>query len=389
MTVDPPARVAASLALLRPVADEIVVAADSRVDPGELAAFDGVVDRLVRFPFRAPVDRPRAWLAGQCRGDWILWVDGDEVPGTALVAALPGLVAATDVVQYLVARRWVYPDPFWWLAEPPWWPDFQVRLVRNDATLALPAEVHAGITPVLPARHVEAPMYHLDCILTDVEHRRAKAAGYAAAAGEKPVLAYGGGRLDDVLYLPEEWAQPDLRPVPAQDRAWIDGVLGAAPPPAIANAADIPLVTAEEIDAVAPLRELPDEAYQAGLALFEPADVRLEPGERRPLYVRVENWGVVRWPWGWDQHPHIRVSYHWRTGDGDVAVFDGVRSALPAWLGPGESAVVPVWVEAPGTGGDWVLELDLVHEHVRWFETPLAVAVRVAPRARPGAEAPC
>lgn len=387
MTVDPPARVAASLALLRPVADEIVVAADSRVAPNELKAYDGLVDTLLRFDFRPPVDRPRAWLMRQCRSDWILWIDGDEVPSAALVAALPQLAKSTDVEQHLVARRWLFTDSGWWLAEPPWWPDFQVRLVRNDATLAPPAELHAGITPVLPARHVEAPMYHLDCVLTDAATRRAKAAGYTAAAGDKPVFAYGGGRLDEVLYVPEEWAQPALRPVPAEDRKWIDSVLAAGSPLEGEPRADgtpsaPPVVAPEEIDAVASVRTLPEAAYQADLALFEASDVRLAPGERRPLYVRVGNRGVARWPWGWDQEPHIRVSYHWRTPAGEVSVYDGVRSALPGWLNPGESALVPVWVEAPTAEGDWVLEIDLVHEHVRWFETPLAVPIRVEPRRR-------
>ena len=69
MTVDPPGRVAASLGLLRDVADEIVVAADSRVSAGELGSYDGVADRVVRFDFREPVDRPRGWLARQCRGE--------------------------------------------------------------------------------------------------------------------------------------------------------------------------------------------------------------------------------------------------------------------------------------------------------------------------------
>ena len=80
MTADPPAQVAVALDALRPVADEIVVAADSRVDVGALRAYDDVADRVVRFEFRPPVDRPRAWLAAQCTGDWLLSIDGDEVP---------------------------------------------------------------------------------------------------------------------------------------------------------------------------------------------------------------------------------------------------------------------------------------------------------------------
>jgi hypothetical protein len=164
MTVDPPAQVAASLSLLRPVADEIVVAVDSRVDPGDLGAYDGVADALVRFDFRPPVDRPRAWLLAQCRGDWILSVDGDEVPSRRMVEELPELVAARDVQQYWFSRRWLYGDARTWLGELPWWPDFQLRLARNDATLGAPGSIHSVAPQVLPVRHVDASLYHLDLL---------------------------------------------------------------------------------------------------------------------------------------------------------------------------------------------------------------------------------
>ena len=210
---------------LRGVADEIVVAADSRVDVGLLDAYDDVADRVVRFDFRPPVDRPRAWLADQCSGDWLLSIDGDEVPGVELVEALPGLVAAGDVVQYWLPRRWLFPGTSTWLGELPWWPDYQMRLLRNDATLAARAEPHAGFVTVLPARHVTAPLYHLDCVVNDAEARAAKARRYEA---EMPgPRAYGGGGLNAVLYAPERWATAELRPVPAADRAVLDAVLAA------------------------------------------------------------------------------------------------------------------------------------------------------------------
>ena len=67
MTVDPPARVAALLGRLRPVADEVVVAVDDRLDPDSLDPVRAVADRVLPFTFRPPVDRPRAWLAAQAK----------------------------------------------------------------------------------------------------------------------------------------------------------------------------------------------------------------------------------------------------------------------------------------------------------------------------------
>jgi hypothetical protein len=403
MTADPPSQVAVALAALRPVVDEIVVAADSRVDVGALRAYDDVADRVVRFEFRPPVDRARAWLAAQCSGEWLLSIDGDEVPSRALVEALPGLTVAADVQQCWLPRRWLFPDAISWLAEAPWWPDFQVRLLRNDASLAARAELHGGFVGVLPARHVDAPLYHLDAVVNDAATRAAKAARYEAEVPGRS--AYGGGPLSEVMYRPERWASGATRPVPVEDRELIDRVLAAraragAPPPATPVPAAVPpVVPAADIDAIATSPSLGPADYAVALRLFEATDgdgpLRLAPGETRPLYVRVENRGAATWRWGLDQQPLVRVSHHWRTAGGDVARYEGLRSPLPCTLGPGASAIVPVWIEAPTEEGDHLLEIDLVHEHVRWFEAPLTVPVVVAERRPvaetpgPGGEAPC
>jgi hypothetical protein len=383
MTVDPPARVAAILSLLREIADEIVVAVDSRVEPATLGPLLAVADRVVRFRFRPPVDRPRAWLMAQCTGDWILSVDGDEVPSAALLARLPELLAHTGVVQHHLPRRWLFPDPGSWLAELPWWPDYQVRLVRNGPTAAARSGVHGGLVAVLPNRQAEAPLYHLDCVLTSEQERRDKADRYEAEHPGR--TAFGGGSLNHTLYLPERTHAHDPRPVPDDDRVLIDHVLAGttitAPAPA---AGQPPLIPDDEIDALAAPTlpaALPDDAYKAHLALADHEDTRLAPGERRPVYVRVTNAGGVRWPWGLDQEPQVRVAYHWRHADGEILHVEGLRSPFPATVGPGETVVVPVWVDAPTDEGTYLLDVDLVHEHVRWFDDPLTVEVRVAERA--------
>jgi hypothetical protein len=117
----------------------------------------------------------------------------------------------------------------------------------------------------------------------------------------------------------------------------------------------------------------------------------MAPGEVRPVYVRIENRGSAAWPWGLDQPPEIRVSYHWWRGTGELVDYEGMRSPLPCGLAPGESTIVPAWVQAPAEPGAYVLELDLVHEHVRWFEVPLRIEMRVADRQprETGADARC
>ena len=205
-----------------------------------------------------------AWLHAQCHGDWILSLDGDEVPSPALVDQLPELVSRRgNVIQYHIPRRWLHPDAGTWLGELPWWPDFQVRLVRNDAVLAVRGGLHGGIVPALPARHTEAPLYHLDCLVKPEGERARKAAKSYEAFAPGPT-AYGGGRQNDVLYLPERQQIDDLRPVPAIDRGCIETVLPARRRPSAGGreAGPVEWVSADEIDALAPQnRALTATAY--------------------------------------------------------------------------------------------------------------------------------
>ena len=174
LTADDPAMVAAALATLRDVADEIVVAVDSRVDPASTGPLRDVADTVVRFEYTDPPESARPWLVGLCRHDRVLMVDGDEVPGTALVAALPELAADGDTAQFRLARRWCFPDERHWLAERPWWPDYQRRLVvkgRSSTSTPQSTGVPAPRSP--PATSTR--LYHLACTITPFAERRARA----------------------------------------------------------------------------------------------------------------------------------------------------------------------------------------------------------------------
>src|SRR5438128_239428 len=91
MTAGPGPRVAALLASLRDVAEEILVAVDDRADASVCADLAGVADRLAVYPYAEPVDRPLPWLCSQCRSEWTLVIDDDELPSLALIEALPSL----------------------------------------------------------------------------------------------------------------------------------------------------------------------------------------------------------------------------------------------------------------------------------------------------------
>jgi glycosyltransferase involved in cell wall biosynthesis len=114
--------------------------------------------------------------------------------------------------------------------------------------------------------------------------------------------------------------------------------------------------------------------------LLEPLD-----GARADLpllpRVRLTNRGTVAWP-NAGAYP-IHLAYHWLRPDGQVAVWEAVRTALPHPLPPGGSAELELHIEPPPGPGRYLLALDLVEEGVGWFSMQgvpwLAVPVEVAP----------
>jgi hypothetical protein len=373
MTAGPAGRIAALLALYRPVAAELFVAVDDRAEPAVVAAALAAGARVVRYPYAEPVDRPLAWLHHECVGDWVLTIDDDEVPSAGLLAALPGLVEAQDVTHYWLPRRWLFPEPGRHLDEAPWRPDYQLRLVRNDPRLLLFfEETHRPIQVLGPGRYLELPVYHADCVVNPLERREQKALKYERL---RPGKRVAGGAMSHVFYLPERRPSAATRPLPEEDLRLVEQVLGS-PPPSLPPPAAVPAATREEIDRHWVGRELPPPAYACHLELLQqPHD--LVAGEQRALETRVRNLGDARWPWGELGLPSVRVSYRWYHAGGAVAVPDGLRTPFPAPVEPGERVVVPVHVLAPPAAGRYELELDLVHEHVRWFGCAVRVEVDV------------
>jgi hypothetical protein len=376
MTAGPGPRVAALLGALRPVADEILVALDDRADPAVRRDLATVADRIVVYPFAEPVDRPLPWLLDQCRGDWALALDDDEIPSVALLEELPALCADAGVTHYWLPRQWLYPNSSTYLDEAPWRPDYQPRLVRTDPRVVrFSAEFHRPMVVSGPGRYPQLPLWHADPLLRGFEQRLAKSRHYERT---RPGMRVGAYALNFAFYLPENRESLRLEPVPAGDRALIDSVLGAEAPTGAA-AAEVTNVTRAEIDAVWPEGELTRHAGR--VELLDGAD-RLVAGERRTFDVRVWNDSDATWPWGWECVPEVRLGSRWYDESGLEAQESQLRTAFPAPLAPGESDVVPVHVLAPQRPGRYRLEFDLIHERSRWFGVGVDCDVLLRSRRR-------
>lgn len=383
-----PALLAGILRSLRSVADEIVVAAELDRADEVAGAVGDIADLLLSFPAAPPADRQIAWLFGQCSGRWIFNVDDDEVPSPRLVTALPEVAARKDITHAWVARRWLYPTPETYLAQPPWSTEFQLRLVLADERFLQFSDVfHRPVVCHGPSVFVDAPLWHLDTALNPAASRSAKALAYER---ERPGMRLGCLAQNTGVYVPE-LSPAAIAPVPDEDREAIVAALRAE---GEAGAARLETRTASraEIDREWPGPSFSESLYHASLAVPDPP-AALIAGVQQTINVRVTNESDRVWRWGKDARPEIRLGYRWRRGGTPVEEPLRLRTPLPADLRPEETQLVPVHIVPPAAAGSYVLELDLVHENERWFGPGVSFAVEVRPRERlavicPAAELP-
>jgi hypothetical protein len=235
--------------------------------------------------------------------------------------------------------------------------------------------MHTGAAPVRPARYLDAPIYHLDLVLTTVEQREAKIARYESVF--PGLAAPGGGELNRRYFRPEQHATLPPARVPDPDRAAIEAVVGAGRRTDTRLPPEVRAAGSDEVLRRWSGRALPEEAYRATIVPVE-RDHRMEAAERRALHVEVTNDGCEEWPWATPaQEPNIRMAYRWRESDGTLLESEGDRSSLPCTVAPAERCIVPVTVTAPWVPGRYLLEFYLVHEGVRWFGSPARIDVDV------------
>jgi hypothetical protein len=358
---DPPERVAAILETVRGVADEVVVAVDAEGPGAESPVLEAIADRLYRVQFEYPFEQYLAWLHSLCGGDWIFRIDGDEVPSAALAASLPSLIADPSVLQYRLPRRWLFRDPHHWLADEPWQPDYQIRIVRNDpATLRFRGTSHSSAEPMLPARYLAEPIYHLVLLVVTREDREQRVRRYDSLPGA-PVS------LDNAsFYLPELREDLSLGVTPMDDKALVERVFDERARSVAGRSRVVPVeVPLSDVFRLSPGRELDARAYEVEITCLQD-QLRFVAERAREVPVRLQNHGSGWFPWG-DWCPQVRASYHWLTAKGDPVVPDGHRTLLTSDLAPNDEAIVPLLVVPPPEAGRYILEIDLVHEGIKWF----------------------
>jgi SpoIID/LytB domain protein len=97
--------------------------------------------------------------------------------------------------------------------------------------------------------------------------------------------------------------------------------------------------------------------------------------------VPISNSGVAAWN---ATGPNlVDLSYHWTNAAGQVVVWDGVRTPLPADVPPSGSTTVAATVTTPAATGAYTLTFDLVREGVAWFASLGAVPLKITTSVSP------
>jgi hypothetical protein len=98
--------------------------------------------------------------------------------------------------------------------------------------------------------------------------------------------------------------------------------------------------------------------------------------------VELENAGTVAWRSTGAEG--VQIAYHWLDERGNPIVWDGVRTALPRPVAPGERIHAVAEVQGPIPPGRYRFALDLILEGRAWFaevgNAPVGGAVDVLPR---------
>jgi glycosyltransferase involved in cell wall biosynthesis len=143
--------------------DEIVVQQDNggQLDNGVYTYLtsDGIKNNITFLIHELDKDfaQFKNHLTQQCSGDYIFQIDADEIPNEYLIAVLPELLEENNEIDvFLVPRvntvegltsehiaKWG-----WRVNDEGWvnWPDYQMRLYKNDPSIKWEGKVHEKIT---------------------------------------------------------------------------------------------------------------------------------------------------------------------------------------------------------------------------------------------------
>lgn len=359
VSAGPPGRLRAVLAQWRPHVAEIVVVCDAGTDPGLVDAIGDLADRTASVSTGFPVEAvmSRAWTL--CSRSFVFRADDDHVPGETLLAELRSLTLDGSLDQAGLSVRWSWPDRSRYIDAYPWTANPQPLMIRNRPGLVrFSAEAHVTEQLDGPQRAIAGALYHLRT-LAPVDERRAYAYRYV-----ETIRPHLDGTPANREYLPEDCAPATLA-VPPWDLPRLDAVLATDGRRRPRSSTGAEPVASQHLDAAPP--RLRDGGRGASLQLRRrigsvPTNAHLI------LDLVVANGSADVLPGRASGGPLLSVATRWTPVDGDGEIVEGARLALGEAIPPGRATQVVLATPVPVGPGRWRVGVDLVEEHVRWFE---------------------
>ena len=255
-TADPGARVAEALRPFREVADEIVVAVDSRLDLLG-SRLRTIADMAVRFEFAPPIERAWSWLSAQMSGDWIFRLDGDEVASPALDRRASSPDRGRRRPPVLDSETRVHPDGRWFD------PGRGGRASSADSY-----ETTSGFTDGLshrPRPTAAGPVRGRNCSTTcSTPARWCATDGRRWRTTRESTRHFEGGRERSATaaLLPEDYARLEPVAIPRDDLSYVEAWLRAGDATSPTEASGIRLFQRAEIDGFWAQRRLEDPTIE-------------------------------------------------------------------------------------------------------------------------------
>lgn len=177
--------------------DEIVVL-DAQSEDDTVARARRFTSRVWVEPWQGFSDQ-RTLAVSRCRGEWVLWIDADEVVTPELAESIQGAIRSNArVAGYWICRRVHYLGR--WMRHGGWGEDWVLRLCRREQARFSGARVHEQVV-------LEGKTARLDGILEhytyrDLGHHWQKIDLLSRLGAEEAWARGRRARLVDLLFRP-------------------------------------------------------------------------------------------------------------------------------------------------------------------------------------------
>ncbi|MEO7969655.1 MAG: DUF1698 domain-containing protein [bacterium] len=235
-----------------------------------------------------------------------------------------------------------------------------------DITLALGLLYHLK-HPILALENLYQVTKELLIIETAIMPPERTPESFAHPLGEQEMLLHSLAFVENPAHAKEQvfnWFLPGVESLKALLRS--------------AGFDQVEVVAAKDERAIVVCRKTKATNDEAEALKHFVAQLTIEQGPREcapaselTFHLRVENIGMARWPTGGEDvtgKGAVYLGSHLLQDTEEEVDWDYGRARLPQDLEPGAAAQIEIKLRAPQTPGQYIVEFDMVAEHITWFE---------------------